>query len=323
MVVPRQGRREVDVPVGMGPTESDEGGPPAEGNSARPLRDEGRPLAMLYVGLDLSRKRLDWQALLPDGERVGDRCRPARSRRAREARSATGRSTGAGRDRVDERRPLRARPARARRLGRADRRRAEGARDRAACLQDGHDRHLGAGRACPPRARPGDLAARPAGAGRARAGPLPAAPGQAPKLAQEPDPRDPLPARCSQHQQRPVRRPRPGAARAPLPARALGLDRRGQPQPDRHARRADQRLRTGAACDRRRPPLHAAARHVALGSAGCSPSRSPPRSARSPASRARASSSATPASARRSTSRENGIGAAPCARTGPTICAGR
>jgi len=26
---------------------------------------------MLYVGLDLSRKRLDWQALLPDGERAG------------------------------------------------------------------------------------------------------------------------------------------------------------------------------------------------------------------------------------------------------------
>jgi hypothetical protein len=25
---------------------------------------------MLYVGLDLSRKRLDWQALLPDGERA-------------------------------------------------------------------------------------------------------------------------------------------------------------------------------------------------------------------------------------------------------------
>src|SRR5262245_60685454 len=26
---------------------------------------------MLYVGLDLSRKRLDWQALLPDGARAG------------------------------------------------------------------------------------------------------------------------------------------------------------------------------------------------------------------------------------------------------------
>ena len=26
---------------------------------------------MLYVGLDLSRKRLDWQALDPEGERVG------------------------------------------------------------------------------------------------------------------------------------------------------------------------------------------------------------------------------------------------------------
>src|SRR2546428_700291 len=34
-------------------------------------RNEGRPWQMLYVGLDLSRKRLDWQALDKEGERVG------------------------------------------------------------------------------------------------------------------------------------------------------------------------------------------------------------------------------------------------------------
>src|SRR6266511_2789900 len=44
MVVPRQGRRERSGRFSLGATESDEGGPPAERNSARPLRDEGRPL---------------------------------------------------------------------------------------------------------------------------------------------------------------------------------------------------------------------------------------------------------------------------------------
>src|SRR6266508_2510033 len=51
-------------------SECDEGGPPAEGNSARLRETKGGPEAMLYVGLDLSRKRLDWQALDLGGERV-------------------------------------------------------------------------------------------------------------------------------------------------------------------------------------------------------------------------------------------------------------
>ena len=95
---------------------------------------------MLYVGLDLSRKRLDWQALLPDGERRARRG-AARPGRARQARAPTGRcGRDRGRDRVDERRPLRPRPARARRLGRRYRGALEASRDRDARLQDGHDR---------------------------------------------------------------------------------------------------------------------------------------------------------------------------------------
>src|SRR6266511_4581360 len=50
-------------------SECDEGGPPAEGNSARPQETKGGP-DMLYVGLDLSRKRLDFDARLADGEFV-------------------------------------------------------------------------------------------------------------------------------------------------------------------------------------------------------------------------------------------------------------
>src|SRR5438128_12579070 len=49
--------------------ECDEGGPPAESCSARPRKTKGGP-CMLYVGLDLSRKRLDWLVLDEAGERV-------------------------------------------------------------------------------------------------------------------------------------------------------------------------------------------------------------------------------------------------------------
>jgi hypothetical protein len=37
---------------------------------------------MLYVGLDLSRKRLDWHALAADGERLGEGACPPESGRA-------------------------------------------------------------------------------------------------------------------------------------------------------------------------------------------------------------------------------------------------
>ena len=65
--------------------------------------------------------------------------------------------------------------------------------------------------------------------------------------------RRPLPGR------RPVRRLRPAAARAAAAARALGRRRRRQPAPDRRARPGDRRLRARAAPARRRPPLRAAA----------------------------------------------------------------
>ena len=124
----------------------------------------GGPSSMLYAGLDLSRKRLDFHLLDGEGATVEVGAAPpdadglrGLTRAARPARRA-----GPGGDRVDERRPLRARPARAGRLAGRDRRRAEGEGAGAAGLQDRPDRRLGAGRARPPRSGAGDLAARPA-----------------------------------------------------------------------------------------------------------------------------------------------------------------
>ena len=133
---------------------------------------------MLHAGLDLSRKRLDFHVLDEAGRDGRGRRRTARRRRSARPRRPpfAPSAAGAGGDRVDDRRPLRPRPARARRLGGRDRRRAEGEGTGAAGLQDRPDRRLGAGRALPARAGAGDLAARPDGAGRARAGPLPTAP---------------------------------------------------------------------------------------------------------------------------------------------------
>ena len=83
---------------------------------------------MLYAGLDLSRKRLDFHLLDDDGRDGRGRRRAAGCRRSARpgARLARHRRADPGGDRVDERRPLRARPARARRLAGRDRRRAEG-----------------------------------------------------------------------------------------------------------------------------------------------------------------------------------------------------
>ena len=74
------------------------------------------------------------------------------------------------------------------------------------------------------------------------------------------------------------------AARATRAARAVAGHDRGQPASDRRARPRDRRLRARAAPARRRPPLRAAAAAPCPGSAGCSPTRSPPRSATSAAS---------------------------------------
>ena len=137
---------------------------------------------MLYAGLDLSRKRLDFHLLDGEGATVEVGAAPpdadglrGLTRAARSSRRADPRG-----DRVDERRALRARSARAGRLAGRDRRRAEGEGAGAVGLQDRPHRRLGAGRALPPRSGAGDLAARPARARRARAGALAAASGPPP-----------------------------------------------------------------------------------------------------------------------------------------------
>src|SRR5438874_1472333 len=62
---------------------------------------------------------------------------------------------------------------------------------------------------------------------------------------------------------RSVRCPRPPAARATRPAGAVAGNARGQPPSDRRARPRDQRLRARTAPARRRPPLRAVALHRA------------------------------------------------------------
>ena len=119
---------------------------------------------MLYAGLDLSRKRLDFHLLDEAGETVevgaappdadGLRGLAARLARHRQPlRAAIESMTGARF--VHDQLELRG-------LGGRDRRRAEGEGTGAACLQDRPDRRLGAGRALPARSGAGDLAARPA-----------------------------------------------------------------------------------------------------------------------------------------------------------------
>jgi hypothetical protein len=70
---------------------------------------------MLYVGLDLSRKRLDWQALVADGERVGEgACPPDRDGLAHLVQRfdrECGQGPVLGGDRVDDGRAVRARSA--------------------------------------------------------------------------------------------------------------------------------------------------------------------------------------------------------------------
>src|SRR6266536_1880250 len=136
---------------------------------------------MLYAGLDLSRKRLDFHLLDAEGATVEVGAAPPdadglhRLTQGRPLSDADLRG-----DRVDERCPLRPRPARARRLAGRDRGRAKGERAGAARLQDRPHRRLGAGRALPPRAGAGDLAARPCRAWRTRTRPLAAAPRRSP-----------------------------------------------------------------------------------------------------------------------------------------------
>ena len=193
---------------------------------------------MVHVGLDLSRTRLDVHVMdeagaplavttaVPDGGRVGRAGLP--DRRVRRA--------GVRGDRVDERRPVRARPAGAGGLAGRDRRRAEGQGAGPAGLQDRQDRRLGAGRAVAPGPGAGDLAAHPDGARRAGTGPLAAAPGPPPHRAEEPHPRHPARLRPPVPGVGPVRRRRPGAAGPAGAARAVGRRHRRRAASDRRAR---------------------------------------------------------------------------------------
>ena len=159
------------------------------------------------------------------GGAVGGDHGVARGGRAGSARLADRcgvRRAGVRGDRVDERRPVRARPAGAGGLAGRDRRRAEGQGAGPAGLQDRQDRLLGAGRAVAPGPGAGDLAAHPGGARRAGTGPLAAAPGAPPHRAEEPDPRHPARVRPPVPGVGPVRHRRPGAAGPAGAARARG-----------------------------------------------------------------------------------------------------
>src|SRR5438309_8945216 len=137
---------------------------------------------MLYAGLDLSRKRLDFHLLDGEGETVDVGAAPPhadgllgltrRLDRHREPIRAAIESMNGARF-VHDRLELAG-------LAGRDRGRAEGEGPRTVGLQDRPDRRLGTCRAHSSRSGAGDLAARPHGARRARACPLAFAPGTSP-----------------------------------------------------------------------------------------------------------------------------------------------
>ena len=158
---------------------------------------------MVYAGLDLSRRRLDVHVLDADGDTVEEGAAAARPRRPRGLRrAARARSAaGPGGHRVDERGPLRPRPARAAgwEVEIADAQKVKGLAP-LACKTDRIDAWVLA-ELCRRDLVPAIWLPDPRGAGRARAGPLPPAPGAPPHRAQEPHPRRPWwplasPARC-------------------------------------------------------------------------------------------------------------------------------
>ena len=235
-------------------------GLPRSACSARPLRDEGRPLQCCTP---------DWISAASVSTSTCSTRRVRRSRRVRRRPMPTAfaawpldwlvSAAGAGGDRVDERRPLRARPARAAgwEVEIADALKVKGLAP-LACKTDRIDAWVLA-----------ELARRdlvpaiwlpdPEVRGRARAGPLPAASRPPPLQPQAARARGPARARQALPRLRPLRRLRPRAARAARAAASRGRPRRGEPAPDRRARPRDRRLRARAASARRRPPLRAAA----------------------------------------------------------------
>jgi hypothetical protein len=219
---------------------------------------------MLYVGLDLSRKRVDWQALDRDGARVGiGAVRSGRDglvglvQRLGDAEPVLAViESMSGARFVHDQLELAGWDVRI-----ADALRARGLAP-FACKTDRIDCWVLAELArvnLVPEVWLPDAAVR---AERER-GTLAAAPGQAPSLAQKPGARDPLSAWAAN----PHRDLFGAGGRCPLArpaaARAVGDDGEGEPGVDRPARRANRRVRAGAAPARRRPRLDPAFDHAA------------------------------------------------------------
>jgi transposase len=191
---------------------------------------------MLYAGLDLSRKRLDFHLLDSEGATVEVGAAPPdadgllrltrRLDRHREPIRAAIESMNGARF-VHDRLELQGWQVEI----------AEGEGPGAVGLQDRPDRRLGACRTHSPRSGAGDLAARPDGARRARACALAFAPGAPPLELEAARARCLAYARQAVSGLRSVRRARPPTARSARTTRALATNDRGQPASDRRARR--------------------------------------------------------------------------------------
>src|SRR6266516_5655206 len=140
-------------------------------------KDEGRPVAMLYAGLDLSRKRLDFHLLDGEGATVERGATPPDADgllRLSERVAGHGAPVRAAIESMNGARFVHDRLELAGwQVEIADAQKVKGLAPLG--LQDRPDRRLGVGRARAPRPGAGDLAARPARACRARAGALAAA----------------------------------------------------------------------------------------------------------------------------------------------------
>src|SRR5919201_13074 len=216
---------------------------------------------MLYAGLDLSRKRLDFHLLNGDGATVDVGASPP---------------DAGGLDRLSQRLKRHGTPIRAAiesmngarfvhdrlelhgwQVEIADAQKVKGLAP-LACKTDRIDAWVLA-----------ELARRdlvpaiwlpePARACRARTGALAAAPRPASLELEAARARGAAHARQAMPRLRPVRPARPSAARPPWTARAVARHDRSEPAPDRRARPRNQRVRTRTAPARRRPPLRAAA----------------------------------------------------------------
>src|SRR6266545_4884335 len=214
--------------------------------SARRLESTRGGPAMLYVGLDLSRKRLDFHAAGEDGEPVAVGAAPPDAdglrhlvRRLGDAEVVAVIETMNGSRFVHDQLELLGWDVRV-----ADARKAR-ALAPLACKTDRIDA-LGARRARASRSRPRGLAARPDSARGARAGALPLASRPPPLVVEEPDPRDLDRVRASLSGQRSVRCRRPATARPLGAAGSVAGDARDEPLPRRRARRGDPGVRPRA-----------------------------------------------------------------------------